>query len=112
EEPVSDEFFFHVEYLMQAELLPLWLPAIRENDTDPRFRVSSSISPGEQIRFVLRIGVQRSAQQGNEPIFIRAVVDSCLDEPELPAPPCRIIEPNEDDNVSDAFDLPFVVVIK
>lgn len=112
EEPVSDEFFFYLEYRLQAELLPLWLPAIKPNDASPQFRVDTGIPPGEQVRFTVRIGVLKSAQQGPDPASIRALVDTCLDAEELPAPPCRIVESEEGDNISSKFDLPLVPLIE
>ncbi|MEN8040975.1 MAG: hypothetical protein ABFR95_05675 [Actinomycetota bacterium] len=110
--PAEGEFFFHLEYLLEAELLPLWLPAIKDGDPDPRFRVDTTVFPGERVGFVVEVGILRSAQQANEPARIRAVVDSCFNEPNLPTPPCRIVESNEDDNISRAFNLPFVQIIE
>lgn len=107
EVPIQDEFFFQLQFRLEAEFLPLWLPAIKENDSNPQFPVVEHLLPGESVGYLVRVGVLESAQGGDDPIRVRAVVDSCLNEAELPVPPCRIVESNERDNISPIFELPF-----
>lgn len=111
EQPVEDEFFFHIEYEIPDPRAPFWEITTLESQEPQRFRVDTPIRPGESIGFVVDVGVSEDSQPRPNPeglpAQLRAVVDSCTGGDDPPWPPCRIVESIEEDNVSVEFPFDF-----
>jgi hypothetical protein len=103
QEAVVDNFAFRFEILNTSDDVIPWLPALSPFSTTGEIIVDTPIGPGETVLVETSIGLNTRASAPGTTESIRAEVDSCLEEGTPVIPPCRIVESNEDDNISAEF---------
>jgi hypothetical protein len=102
---VVDNFAFRFEVLNTSDDVVPWLPTASPANPSGETMVDTPIGPGEMVRVNATIGLNTRASPPGTTELIRAEVDSCLEEGSPVIPPCRIVESNEDDNISDEFNV-------
>lgn len=94
-----------------------WFPAVKANGTPAEFVLEQALGSGEQVSVPVLLGFDTAVydlipDSGDARSFavLRAEVDSCSQEAAIPSPPCRVVESNENDNLSQEFAVPFIVL--
>ena len=103
---VTDRFTFRFERLTGDDVIP-WDPVPTPDTHTGEIEFDGSIAPEETVTVVAEIGLSTLGSV----VLLRAEVDSCLAEGSPVIPPCRIVESNEEDNLSEPFPiLPLVEI--
>jgi len=97
---VTDRFTFRFERSTGDDVI-LWDPVPAPGTHTGEIEFNGSIAPGETVEVATEIGLSTLGSRE----LLRANVDSCLAEGSPVIPPCRIVESNEGDNLSDPFPI-------
>ena len=103
---VTDRFTFRFERRTGDDVI-LWEPVLAPETHTGEIEFDGSIAPGETVTVETEIGLSTLGSVE----LLRAEVDSCLAEGSPVIPPCRIVESNEEDNLSEPFPITLLVEI-
>jgi len=116
DETAPEGFVYRFESRNSDEI-DAWFPAVTANGSPAEFVLEQPLGPGEHVLVPALLGFDTNVydlspdSSGGRPVaVVRAEVDSCSKEDSIASPPCRVIESNENDNLSEEIEVPFIVV--
>jgi hypothetical protein len=115
QEAIEDDF--RIRFETRASDIPgPWITATSADGRPAEFNVEHDLTPVETVLVTSILGFStdvynlvQDAPQGRPVAQIRVVVDSCSPEDGIVAPPCRIDESDEGDNISQDVEVSFIV---
>ena len=116
QEAIEEDFSIRFETKASDTSGP-WITATSADGRPAEFTVEHDLTSVEMVLVTSVLGFStdvyylvQDAPQGRPVAQIRVVVDSCSPEDSIVAPPCRIDESDEGDNISQDVEVSFIVV--